>query len=164
MSHYPEDYKREGNSIRPKWNRSISIREGYCGYKDFGTEETGNSIDYLTRHCGYTFNQAVSALITGADVVKQDPKRTDEPKQVVFPRRAENNDRAIGYLRFRGIPGDTIDMLINRGLIYQAEEHSNIVFINKERDCAEVRATILADHKLFPRCYKPTADRFWWFD
>ena len=33
---------REGRSIRPRNNHSISIKEGYAGYMDFATNEGGN--------------------------------------------------------------------------------------------------------------------------
>ena len=162
----PEDYGVEGDSLRPLDNHSISIRRGYCGYKDFATGETGNSLDYLTRHCGYTFQDAVKELCTEAVTVTL-PDRADTrnvAKQIIFPKMAQNNDRAIGYLRFRGITEDTTEMLINRGLVYQDADHSNIVFINKERDCAEVRGTIISNGTRYRRCFKTSADRFWWFE
>jgi hypothetical protein len=41
----------------------------------------------------------------------------------------------------RGITVDTIQMLIDMGLLYQEELHNNIVFVNEERDWAELRGT-----------------------
>lgn len=63
--YHGSDFKQEGSNIRPKSNHSISIHRGYHGYKDFSTGETGNSVDFLTRHMGYTFVQAVQALAGG---------------------------------------------------------------------------------------------------
>lgn len=47
LRHRPNDVLREGESIRLCCDHSVSIKEGYCGYTDFATGETGNAIDYL---------------------------------------------------------------------------------------------------------------------
>lgn len=51
--YHGSDFKRGGSktaSLRMKNNRSIRICKGYAGYKDFSTGETGNAVDFLTRH------------------------------------------------------------------------------------------------------------------
>ena len=63
VKYHDSNFKHEGDSIRPKDNHSISIKKGYNGYKDFSTEETGNSIDFLTKYMGYTFLDSVNALM-----------------------------------------------------------------------------------------------------
>ena len=55
MCCHPSSFKREGNSLRLQSNRSISVKRGYYGYLDFSTGETGDGIDLLVRHLGYTF-------------------------------------------------------------------------------------------------------------
>ena len=62
VQYYDFNFKHEGDSIRPVDNHSISIKKGYNGYKDFATKETGNSIDFLIKHMGFDFINAVQAL------------------------------------------------------------------------------------------------------
>ena len=62
LKNYPDAVKVEQNSLRLKANRSITIKRGYCGYTDWATSETGNSIDMLMRYFGYSFVDAVAAL------------------------------------------------------------------------------------------------------
>ena len=56
------DFVMEGRSIRMLDNHSISIREGQTGYRDFATDESGNSVDFLVRYMGYELDDAIFAL------------------------------------------------------------------------------------------------------
>ena len=68
---------REGRSIRPRNNHSISIKEGYAGYMDFATNEGGNPIEFLVNHMGYRFPDAVLALTGGTGAARAErPSRT----------------------------------------------------------------------------------------
>ena len=62
MRNHLSDCIKDGNSLRPKCNHSISIKQGYAGYKDFSSDETGNSVDFLVRYMGYDLDMAVIAL------------------------------------------------------------------------------------------------------
>ncbi len=62
VTYYDSNFKHEGDSIRPVDNHNISIKKGYTGYKDFATNETGNPIDFLMKHMGFDFINAVQAL------------------------------------------------------------------------------------------------------
>ena len=62
MCNHLSDCIKDGNSLRPKCNHSISIKQGYAGYKDFSSDETGNSVDFLVRYMGYDLDMAVIAL------------------------------------------------------------------------------------------------------
>ena len=53
MCNHLSDCIKDGNSLRPKCNHSISVKKGYAGYKDFASGETGNSVDFLVRYMGY---------------------------------------------------------------------------------------------------------------
>ena len=66
LHHHPNEVLQEGESIRLCCNHSISIKEGYCGYTDFATDETGNSIDCLIHYFNYTLPDAVNALLADA--------------------------------------------------------------------------------------------------
>ena len=79
VRHHDPDFTHEGDSIKPKNNHSISVRRGYSGYKDFSTGETGNSVEFLTRHMGYGFVHAVQALAGMAAPSLTSPPAATQP-------------------------------------------------------------------------------------
>lgn len=165
--HHGSEFKREGNSIRFKSNHSISIRREYCGYMDFATGETGNSVDFLTRHMGYEFVAAVHALTEGCTIslsaapVQQKAAFHVPPE---FPARVEGNFKNLfAYLSSRGISSQTVQKLVHMKILYQEKSRNNIVFINYEQDFAELRGTYTYGrpfHGVVPNCRH---DGFWWF-
>lgn len=155
------EFKREGDSLRPKNNHSISIRKGYCGYTDFATGETGNSLDFLTGHMGYSFTEAVQALSgrpadegqTGAGVIPPD-----------FPAPTDGGfGKLFAFLTNRGIPAETIRRLSAQGIMYQEKKYGSIVFINAERDFAEIRGTCTYGRPFHGVAANCRHDGFWWF-
>lgn len=163
-AHHASGFKYEGDSIRPKDNHSISIRRGYSGYMDFATGEAGNAVEFLTRHMGYTFVSAVQALAPGpaspAMPIQQDRKVNAPPG---FPAPADGDRNLFAFLKNRGISAETIRNLLNSGLIYQEKNRNNIVFINFEKDFAELRGTFTYGkpfHGIVSGCRH---DGFWWF-
>lgn len=166
--YHGSDFKQEGDSIRFKNNHSISIRRGYHGYRDFSTGETGNSVDFLTRHMGYTFVQAVQALTGGcfAAPASSTDVQQDAVKHVPskFPAPVDGRPKNLfAYLTSRGISTGTIRMLVGQDIIYQEKNRNNIVFINREKDFAELRGTFTYGkpfHGVVANCRH---DGFWWF-
>ena len=154
-----------GNSIYLKANKSLYVKAGFYGYCDFATGETGNGIDFLVNHLGYTFQEAVLAL-SGSKrepVLPPQPKESDKqhfplPVPAPYPHK-----RIFAYLMRRGIPGDVIRHLSFSGLVYQEDYTGNIVFINKEKDYCELRGTNTFAKKPFHGCRKTRSDRFWYF-
>lgn len=145
MRYHFGDFRKDGNSIHPKNNNSLSIKKGYCGYMDFATNEKGNSVDFLTNHLGYSLDDAVFALCgeSGPSVVvlaeKQEMKMEKFPPQ--FPDPVNTSYKQLyAYLMGRGISSDTIKMLIELKILYQ-DTHNNIIFANKERNWGERRGT-----------------------
>ena len=159
-------FTREGDSLRPKDNHSISIRQGYCGYKDFSTDETGNSIEFLTNHMGYTFVGAVHALTDGSSTDYSSDRQTNGVKTVPpnFPAPVNGIYKNLfAFLMNRSIPVETIQMLVSQKIMYQEKEKNNIVFLNSERDFAELRGTYTLGkpfHGIVANCRH---DGFWWF-
>ena len=166
MANHGEMFRPCGNSIYMKTNRSLYIKAGFYGYRDFGNGETGNGIDLLTRHLGYSFQEAVKALCgrgvsTGAarrEAVPADPKQISLPAAAPPPHR-----RMFAYLLKRSIPGSIISRLVSERLIYQEEKTGNIVFVNKERDYCELRGTFTYTESPFHGCRKARPGRFWYF-
>lgn len=171
ITHHKNLFHIEGNSIHPKNNHSLSIKRGYAGYKDFSTGETGNSLDFLVNHLGYTITDAVAALsdsprnVSSGNCIAGAKASTASISEKTFnlPEPIEGSYRQLfAYLMKRGIPAEIIQILIDQGILYQEKEHNNIVFINKERDFAEIHGS-LSYGKSFHSCRKKSPDRFWWF-
>lgn len=159
---HPMDFTREGDSLRPRVNHSLSIRKGYCGYKDFATGETGNSVDFLTTHLGYSFQDAVTALSRDIPMKSKADAQANKVREFSLPtRNAGDSSAARSYLAQRGIPGGLTDFLIHRGLLYQSGTQNNLVFLSKQRDFAELRGTMHGSH--FHGVRRTAPDRFWGF-
>lgn len=84
IKYHFNDFSREGKSIHLKNNRSISIKQGYCGYMDFATEEKGNSIDFLTKYMGYQLDEAVFALCQNGIIKDLDIQQEYKHKQATL--------------------------------------------------------------------------------
>lgn len=166
MKYHSSNFKTEGDSIRPKDNHSISIKKGYNGFKDFATGETGNSIEFLTSHMGYTFVEAVQALSNGSATIYSMNIQQNEIKAVPpqFPSPIDGMYKNLfAYLLNRGISAETIQMLIKQKIMYQEKFKNNIIFINSERNFGEIRGTYTfgkAFHGIVPDSRR---DGFWWF-
>ena len=150
IKYHASQFKRDGVSIHPIGNASLSIRRGYSGFKDFATDETGNSVDFLVRHLGYQLDDAVFALcgdqaasVPDSGVHEIDNSSLSSEKlPPSFPPAVEGPYRNLyAFLNGRGISNDVIKWLIDERLIYQSSPYNNIVFINKERDWGETRGT-----------------------
>lgn len=170
MRNHAGQFKREGQSIRLVDNGSLSIRRGYSGYMDFATEEKGNSVDFLTKYMGYELDQAVFALLGGGDCDNnvfqiQNDLDTEKKLPPVFPAPADGRYRQLfAFLSGRGIPISTIQSLIDQKLLYQSKDKNNAVFINRERDWAEIRGTYTLGRKQFHGVVANCrTDGFWWF-
>lgn len=158
-TNHPECFIKEGNTLRFRQIHSVCIRRGYCGYLDFKTNEHGNSINFLTEYMGYSFQEAVSSL-TSASVLCQN--RNEDRNGILPQPDTPPFTRLYDYLtRERCIPVEVIDSLVSDKLLYQEKIHGNIVFVNPERDYAEIRGTVT--RRPFHQSYKTKTNRFWYF-
>ena len=120
LSRHPDDIVQDAqdrSSIRLRDNHSVSIKRGYTGYKDWATGETGNSLDLLVRHLGYTLTDAVLAL-TGSVAtlpVQQSPRPTT-PQQIELPAPYAGRYRQLlAYLtQTRGLPVAVVQRTVSR--------------------------------------------------
>lgn len=143
IKYHFNDFSREGKSIHLKNNRSISIKQGYCGYMDFATEEKGNSIDFLTKYMGYQLDEAVFALCQNGIIKDLDIQQEYKHKQATLQlpeATSEAYKHLYAYLLHRGISVKTIKALIEMKIMYQ-DNYRNIIFVNQEMDWAECRGT-----------------------
>lgn len=169
LSRHGDLFTREGHSVYLTGNKSLYIKEGAYGYRDFSTGETGNAITFLTDHLGYGFQEAVLALC-GSSVSEAylPPSASSASSQVMrqirLPEAAPPpHTRMYAFLMARGIPKFAVKQLVSAGLIYQSAGTNNIVFVNKERDYCELRGTYTFGRKPFHGCRKVKSDRFWYF-
>jgi hypothetical protein len=168
MKYHSSNFKTEGDSIRSKDNHSISIKKSYKGYKDFATNETGNPIDFLMKHMGFDFVNAVQALSdVPASAISQPADAQQYGISNVPPKFPEPVDgmykNLFAYLKNRGISTETIQMLVEQKKMYQEKSKNNIVFINMERDFAELRGTYTFGKPFHGIVNNSRPDGFWWF-
>lgn len=143
LEEHSSEVYREGNSIRLRNNRSISIKIGYFGYYDFADSSSGNSIDCLVKHFGYTFVEAVKALSERSSNKSELPCEESENASIgKFERFSNGSRNMFAYLmKIRQIPAKVIYKLINDRLIFQEEKYNNIVFVNQDENFAEIHGT-----------------------
>lgn len=153
---HPDEFKREGQWLRLKRNPSICLKRGCGGYKDYATNETGNSIDFLVNYMNYDFIEAVNSLAPTASCTATDSM----VHEVVFPERSGSDDAVRSYLSGRGFPDTVIEQLISKGLLYQ-DVRRNAIFRSRSGDFFELRGTMKGTP--FHRCGKRTPDCFWAF-
>lgn len=158
LREYPADVRIVGSSLCLRKNTSLYVKKSVPGYHDFATGEHGNSIDFLTRYLNYSFMDAVSTLYRFSSAKANSPSL---PKLFSLPPRAEQPFRkTIDYLTGRGIPEETVMLLIREGLLYQDSPHGNAVFVTPDEDYCEIRGT---GNKPFHGCRKKKPDKFWYF-
>lgn len=177
LRHHKYDVVKEGDSIRLSCNHSVSIKEGYSGYTDFATDETGNAVDCLMEYFDYTLQDAVMALCTetgnahpgSVNVPVQDTghpeKRPCQKKPFVLPESRPDEIKEISiYLNgHRFLPTDILFELIRDGILYQDAIHKNAVFVNAERDFAEIRGTS-PQNPFHQVMHDDNPCAFWWFN
>ena len=129
-----------------------------------------NSITFLTRHLGYSFQNAVVALCGSAARPKPcgrpaaNSNITAAGKNFTIPEAAPLPHRQMyAFLMRRSIPKEIVRWLVSNGLAYQSAGKNNIVFVNKERDYCEIRGTYTFAEKPFHGCRKAKQDRFRYF-
>lgn len=165
MRVHPQDVVREGKCLRLKNYSGVVLKKGYCGFNDYVSNTTGNSVDLLTGYLGYSFCEAVEAL-TGRIKVTESPvePQQEQARCIHLPVPAKTPfTRVFAYLtRTRGLSAETVQRLMDAGLVYQDADHGNAVFANRERDYCEIRGT-LSYGKPFHGCRKTKSDNFWSF-
>ena len=172
---FSDDFEKKGNSLRREDKnennekvRVISVKENTNSYIDWVTMHGGDNIDFLVNIYGYTFNEAVKALLSEelldkkiiqiSEKTKNDPQI---PKEIIIPERGPDCKRAFAYLtKKRNIPGDVVNDLINAGLLYQ-DTFGNAVFISYGKDRIEIRGTNTFKPK-FCRTDYVYKDSFWY--
>ena len=89
-----------------------------------------------------------------------------ETKEIILPKPLDGQYKNLyAYMMARGIPPETIQMLIDKRILYQSEQGNNIVFINPQGDYCEMRGTnSYADRRCAKRkeCVRYTSGDHTW--
>ena len=107
-----------------------------------------NALKYLMVVDGKTLPQAVGILL-GKEAVDRPAAiktKAEKSRRLLLPPKNKNADRAVAYLRSRGIHPEVIQYCIDKGLIYESgDKHHNVVFLGfdekGEAKYAALRAT-----------------------
>jgi len=159
-------------------NHSVKVNAGIAGYKDWASDQGGNSIDYLTQYLGYGFVDAVKALCAfsggeGVDLPNGGAERRPAPSQSLsraeftLPAKMSGRFRQLyAYLtQTRRIPAEVVTDLVQRGLLYQAANtpgcYNNMVFVSPEKTFYEMHGT--NTQKSYHRSFGKTGNECWYF-
>jgi hypothetical protein len=118
--------KKDGSRYRDSEHNSL-IFKGNAYYWN-SQNESGNALDYLTRHMGFTFQDAVRTLATRTGYGPN--SYTDDNAVYTAQEKAGNYSRVIAYLtKTRNIDPDIILDCISRKLLYQTSTNNNAAFV-----------------------------------
>lgn len=139
QTHEPHSIRKSGaNEYCLAEHDSLKISNGRWNWfsRGFGGY---NALDFLVKVRGIDFPDAVKHL-TGGTLAYSPPKpppkavRDKPPKPFTLPAANVNNDKAVAYLRGRGIDGGIIRRCVEGGLLYEAAKSHNYVFVGYDGD------------------------------
>ena len=130
-----------------KTHDSLKISNGFWNWCSVGIGGK-NAVDYLTKVKNYRFIDAVDIIMKNKQIKapvyipKQEKKQNN---QLILPEKNTSNNKAISYLKQRGIDEEIIKKCIEKGLIFEEKHYHNVVFVgydeNKKPRYAGCRAT-----------------------
>ena len=135
MNYNPSELVKKGvGTYCLKTHDSVIISNGL--WHRFSTNEGGKTaLDYLMKVEKMTLQEAVQSILNREIIEYKVPKEElKENRRLVIPTKASNNNRAIEYLKNRGIDEEIIQECINNNMIYQEDKTNNIVFIGFDND------------------------------
>lgn len=93
--------------------------------KEFGNMDFVEAVQWLLDFVGYQKGQEVVKVIKIVKNQKPEPKKT-----FVLPKYAGSNAYLYNYLeQERGISKEVIDFFVKAGLLYEAKQHHNMIFV-----------------------------------
>ena len=142
-TYFPEEVVKKSNgTYTTKTHDSLIMSNGL--WHRFSNNTGGKSaIDYFCKN-GYSFKEAVKHIletmnantnIEVSSLFQYDKNNNDLiKKEIVVPKRNENNIKVIDYLMSRGIDEEIINYCIINNLIYQEKGTEKVVFVGYDND------------------------------
>lgn len=141
----PDELVRTGrNSYRMRTHDSLKITNGMWYWWSHGIGGR-TALDYLIKVQGMTFPEAVTRLagetpdFSPAFPVERKAKPAEE-RIFALPEKNDNNRRVFAYLSGRGIDGEILRECMRTGLLYEAKEYHNCVFVGYDGEEAKYGA------------------------
>lgn len=120
-----------GNTYATAEHDSLRISNGMWHW--FSQNIGGRSaLDYLIKVRGMSFldaAQTIQSSISTVQAISPASSHKLVEKTLLLPKAYENCDRAITYLRRRGIDPEILDFCIRTGRLYESSPHHNAVFV-----------------------------------
>ena len=136
MNNNPSELVKRGiGTYSLKAHDSVIISNGL--WHRFSTNEGGKTaLDYLMKVEKMTLQEAVQSILNReiAEYKVVPKEELKENRKIIIPTKASNNNRAIEYLKNRGIDEEIIQECVDKKLIYQEDKTNNIVFIGFDND------------------------------
>ena len=135
MNYNPSELVKKGvGTYCLKTHDSVIISNGL--WHRFSTNEGGKTaLDYLMKVEKMTLQEAVESILNREIIEYKVPKEElKENRKIVIPTKASNNNRAIEYLKNRGIDEEIIQECVDKKLIYQEDKTNNIVFLGYDTE------------------------------
>lgn len=134
--------KRVGKYHTLREMDSIRIYDRTHWYR-WSEKRGGSQIDFLKEFGGMDFVEAVEWLLDfvgyrrGQEFVKimkaVKPKKPEPEKAFILPEHAGSNDYLYRYLeQERGISKEVIDFFVGAGLLYEAKQYHNMIFVGTD--------------------------------
>ena len=124
-----------GSTYCTREHDSLKISNGKWNWFSRGVGGR-TALDYLIKVQGFSFTQAVEALV-GQNFpplphVAQAKPKEQEPKKLLLPQASRCATHAVSYLRGRGIDYDLIDYCIQTRRLYESHPYHNTVFVGHD--------------------------------
>ena len=124
-----------GSTYCTREHDSLKISNGKWNWFSRGVGGR-TALDYLIKVQGFSFTQAVEALV-GQNLpplpyAPQAKPKEQETRKLLLPQASRCATHAVSYLHGRGIDYDLIDFCIQTGRLYESQPYRNVVFVGRD--------------------------------
>jgi len=124
-----------GNTYCTREHDSLKISNGKWNWFSRGVGGK-TALDYLIKVQGFSFTQAVEALVgqnfSPVPRAPQAQPKKQEPRVLSLPKSSRCATHMVSYLHGRGIDYDVIDYCIQTGRLYESQPYHNCVFVGRD--------------------------------
>ena len=123
-----------GNTYTTKSHDSLKISNGKWMWWSRGIGGR-SAVDYLIKVRDYTFMEAVQTIAGQAAIappVSLPAEKTTE-KKLLLPKPNRYQTQVVSYLNRCGIDTDIIGFCLQKGMVFESENHHNAVFVGMDK-------------------------------